>query len=564
MARPSPLFSARRRHLLRRMAAGAALPLLPWLSACSLRPPTAPPPLLAGDLLVDVHCHAFNAADLPVRGFIEHVALREDEAQIIAAGLERSLLPWLAALLIEFIASAARTARQELAEIEAGAPTPMKAAPAQRIEDELARALRSVLGTPRLALKNLRPEELPDNEEGRQALLRAIRAETGGDKSRLEILDEDDARRTARSLLSGPGVIARYIQWTATLLLDRRDIVARLLALYTPPGAQALFTPALVDLAPWLDEEPRSDLESQIRVMERIQRQQTTAVLHCFAPFDPWRQLIDAGPNQRKTALEQVRWAVEDMGFVGIKLYPPMGFLPAENSLFNLSYPERAAADPLFPVYLDRALAELYRYARDNGIPVMAHAADSNGAAPGYAHRAAPRFWKPVLQAHPGLRINLGHFGSFDHSMAQPPTEDWEEMLGQLIANWPEDRVFADLSYLSELLPGRDPDKANRIRRLMTSFLERYDPELRHLMYGSDWIMLGKEKDHERYTSILSAQLAAIGLDAACATRFLAGNALRFLGLHQGQPGRKRLEAYYRRHQLDASWLRRVDRYRES
>ncbi|MBB3121210.1 amidohydrolase family protein [Pseudoduganella violacea] len=562
MPASTPQFSSRRRRLLRLMAAGAALP---WLPACGPLPlQQGAPPLLAGDLLVDVHCHAFNAADLPVRGFIQHVALHDDEDQIVFAGMERALLPWLAALLIEFIGSAAKSARAELEEIDSGAAGATKAANGQRIEDELVRALLAVFGTPSLGLKNLRPQDLPEDEQGRNALLRAIRSETGGDKSLPGILDEAEARATARSLLSGIGVIARYIRWGATLLLDRRDIVARLLGLYTPPNAKALFTPALVDLSLWLDDEPQSDLESQIRVMERIQRLQTTAALHCFVPLDPWRQLIDVSARQRRTALDLVRWAVEEMGFVGVKLYPPMGFLPAENSRFNLSYPERAGDNPLFPLYLDHALDQLYRYAAAAGIPIMAHAADSNGAASGYSGRAAPRFWQPVLKAYPGLRLNLGHFGGFEHSLMQPPAEDWEEMVGQLGAAWPDDHVFADLSYLSELLPGRDAAKAQHVRRQMAGFLARHDPELRHLMYGSDWVMLGKEKDHERYTETISTQLAALGLDTARSKRFLAGNALRFLGLHQGQPGRQRLEDYHRRHQLDASWLQRVDQYRAS
>src|SRR5215470_18433722 len=38
---------------------------------------SAPPNSVAKRRIVDIHCHFFNAADLPVRGFLERVALAD-------------------------------------------------------------------------------------------------------------------------------------------------------------------------------------------------------------------------------------------------------------------------------------------------------------------------------------------------------------------------------------------------------------------------------------------------------------------------------------------------------
>jgi hypothetical protein len=65
------------------------------------------------------------------------------------------------------------------------------------------------------------------------------------------------------------------------------------------------------------------------------------------------------------SALDLVTWAVEEMGFVGVKLYPPTGFLPAGNAEVAQSYPARAEAIPDLPRRLDAALDKLSGWAAE-------------------------------------------------------------------------------------------------------------------------------------------------------------------------------------------------------
>src|ERR1700722_5278974 len=60
-----------RRGLMRATAA----PGLSALDGCSIPPP--PPPPVAAARAIDVHCHLFNARDIPVEPFIREVVLRE-------------------------------------------------------------------------------------------------------------------------------------------------------------------------------------------------------------------------------------------------------------------------------------------------------------------------------------------------------------------------------------------------------------------------------------------------------------------------------------------------------
>ena len=559
---PSPRALLLRRDALKLLAAGAST-LLPGCIH-----PQRPPPDSgsAGDPLpaiIDAHCHVFNAADLPVGGFVRRVVLHDAEDQVILGENRveaQAALPWLAGVLVEILSSQTKSARQELEEITRGAV----AGPLGVGEDPVAtvgRALARVLGAPGGVSPALRGQGgTPPDPDGRDILLREMRKEAGAGV--FPQAAEGDFDALAAGLLSGQGTIGRHLGWAEFLTRDRRTITARLIELYGRNRRVALFTPALIDFSLWLDDEggPRSPLEDQIRVMERIQRLQTGPALHCMVPYDPWRQVHDVETGTRgPKALDLVRMAVEEMGFVGIKLYPPMGFRPLGNAAVRQAYPERAQGIRNFPAKLDRALDDLYQYASDRGVPIMAHATNSNGAAPGYAERAHPDNWLPVLRKYPKLRLNLAHFGDFQGATGTDASTTWEHAVGRLVKRYPAN-AYSDLSYFSELLPGlASPEHRTALLEFTGAFVREFDPGGEHLLYGSDWIMLGREANAERYLDVVSAAIRTVCSDDSCLDRFMWGNASRYLGLRPGEPNRMRLDHYYDKHRLDASWLRSLD-----
>jgi predicted TIM-barrel fold metal-dependent hydrolase len=322
-----------------------------------------------------------------------------------------------------------------------------------------------------------------------------------------------------------------------------------------------LFTPSLVDFSDWLDDEERSDLESQVRLMERMQRMNWDAAhMHGFVAFNPWRQIEDLEAGRSPTAFDLAKLAIHEMGFVGIKLYPPMGFLPIGNAGSGLPYPVRAANIPHFPTKIDAALDALYAWAAQEGVAVMAHATNSQGAAEGYALRARPDRWAPVLAKYPALRLNLGHFGGFDE-VGDDNTldETWEYFFGRLVQGGPSN-VFADMSYLSEVLPG-GTTAAHRAALLgyLRAFLQQYDRNCERLMYGSDFAMLVREADYEEYLDSFRSYIAKIELSENARSRLYRDNAVKYLGLNKNAPTRSRLDAYYAKHGLDPAWLSSLD-----
>ena len=553
----------------RRALLGAACSA-PWLLAgltgCSSNPDHAR--AAWNPAVIDAHCHVFNASDLPVGGFVQRVVLGDPEHQVVLGPdprASRAALPYLAALLIQLLSGPAPTAESELAAIERGgmpAPRSIAGRPTETDVERLRSALEAVFDPSAARGASDRAPDGGDlSEEGRVIFARIVADETGIDPAATE--RRRGAARTdaiARGLLVGDGVISRHVQWARLLTRPRREIIASAVELYGGGAGVTLFTPSLVDYTQWLEDEPRSDIEDQIRVMERIQRLPMGAAVHCFAPYDPWRQIVDEEAGRSPSALELVAWAVREMGFVGVKLYPPMGFLPTGNAEARQNYPARAVAIREFPRKLDAALDRLYGWAAEESVAIMAHTANSNGAAEGYSVRAHPDGWRPVLARYPGLRLNLAHFGGFDERGPDDSLEGtWEVAVGRLISEG-RGEVYADVSYLSEVFAESSQDERQRmIAPALKDFVQEYDPDLNHLMYGSDWIMLGREAGHGAYLHRVTALFEDVVREGAELRRFLGGNAARFLGLRPGDAGRARLEAYYAKHHLDPSWLRQYN-----
>jgi predicted TIM-barrel fold metal-dependent hydrolase len=194
----------------------------------------------------------------------------------------------------------------------------------------------------------------------------------------------------------------------------------------------------------------------------------------------------------------------------------------------------------------------------------MAHAHNSNEAGKGYGLRADPTYWFSVASKHPTVRIMLAHFGSFrtpTFGFPAPPCsadvpfdESWEAAIGRFVKDNPNANLFADVSYLSEVF---HPQERERSRLRFKRYLE-FDPKAEHLIFGSDWVMLGIEKgwlSPGGYAGQVASFLRDVGLDGDALNRVMYGNALKFLGLSPGSRTRARIASFYAAHQIPESRL---------
>jgi predicted TIM-barrel fold metal-dependent hydrolase len=454
--------------------------------------------------LIDMHCHVFNASDLPATTFLYRVATERHST-------DPDVTAVLIGLVVSLLEGNAPTAAQELDDIRHARPTKTAAA--------------------------------------------AVAAATAGKASNL-------------------------LDWLKLFGHPRRDLVAKLASFYTDTQHQCeLIAPALVDYDTWLDN-PENDgrrLTDQVAVMGAIAKLPGKPRVHGYVGFDPIRAILaqygynPAGGTAREPIhpLKLVQNAITQHGFLGVKLYPPMGFRAWHNGQGDITFSTTVKryvgliyeniGDRQLGKLIDAELEKLYRYCADEGVPILAHAYNSNQADECTGWRASPQYWGEVIEKfstpEKPLRLCLGHFGSFSAHTKFPACADafgakaWETIIGGILASPKAPYVFADLSYLSEVLDQSEGWQARRkaMRDRFKSFIARNDPAAEHLCYGSDWIMLGREAGHERYHLALGDFLRKDAqLNAAQLNNIYFANAVRFLGLQPGDQNRARLEKFYR------------------
>jgi hypothetical protein len=122
-------------------------------------------------------------------------------------------------------------------------------------------------------------------------------------------------------------------------------------------------------------------------------------------PSRCWRSQVEP-PNVLK--------AWKQPGFVGAKLYPPMGFYPSGNTGKNGKA-------------IDDALAQFYHECIYSDAVVLAHAGPSYCAKSGRCEYPGPKAWVKAIDGvfdteHKPLRAALGHFGGpFDKEAPEYP-----------------------------------------------------------------------------------------------------------------------------------------------
>ncbi len=474
-----------RRELLAGTAAGAAGTVVPGRGA-----PAAP-------LDVDVHCHTFCSADLPIVGFVAHQIPGLTE-------ISRFLTRW-PEMIVRGLLGAVTT-------------LPNAVAPAGDAELAALRGLAAQPGAPVAAIPPLPPGAA---EELVTSAVKYLPFAVGAEQRR---------------------IVARTLEALYLVAHPRAAIAATLAQTFPSVG---LFTPSLVDYDAWSDDHPPTPLWQQILIQEQIARLalagrlgRPDARVHPFVAFDPRRQAEAPAPGNPErprppgpasSALEMVGWAVASGGFLGVKLYPPVGFAPFANARLQPELP--------FAGGLDRALSALYAFCEGAEVPILTHTSASNEYGLGLRRLVEPGRWAPVLERFPKLRLDFGHFGG--------ELRGWVDQAVALIDRHPH--VYADLSNSALVY---DDAFAARLQATLAELFAAHPKLKRRLMYGSDWWLSaldpGAARAVDRFRTVLSPLLTADEL-----ADVMGRNALRFLGLldEENRPragaSARRLRAFY-------------------
>lgn len=217
----------------------------------------------------------------------------------------------------------------------------------------------------------------------------------------------------------------------------------------------------------------RTHIERQAEIVDRVDG------LHGFVGVDP----------RRPGAGELVRWALGDLGFRGVKVYAPHGYLPAD-----------PRCEPIYHACLAA------------GAPVMFHTAEA--AYPLLTRFANPLYVQDVQLAFPDLTIVLGHAGY--------PL--WLEEATLVARGHP--RTFLEVSNWDRMLD-RDPDRVVAALRHM-----RDEVGAHRMLFGSDHFAgPGRSRQRERLGRWVELARTTTVFDDAERRLFLGGNAARLLGL---------------------------------
>jgi predicted TIM-barrel fold metal-dependent hydrolase len=474
------------------LAGAAALAVAPSALAAA---PAPERPRFTARVDVDVHCHSFCSLDLPIVGFVAHHIPGLPD-------ITRELTRWPELMVRAVVRTVARL--------------PNAIAPAGA--DELAglrRALEAPGGGGTVAPAPTLPPGAADDLVAEIA--RVLPFSLGTDMRAL---------------------IGRHLDTLYLVAHARAAITASLVAAYP---SVTLFTPSLVDYDAWSEDRAPTPLATQVEIHKAIARLaargrvgRPDARVHPFVAFDPKREVKEGG------ALELVRQAVDGAGFVGVKLYPPVGFAPLENATLRPREP--------FGPRLDVALRALYATCETEEIPITAHASAGNEFALGYRDLCAPDRWAPVLRAYPTLRLNFGHFGhdyGADGPQGVKAAGAWIRQAARLMQAHPN--VYADLSSSPMAF---DQAYTARFLDYLAAITAEFPKVKRRLMYGSDWWLSRLEPGAAGVIETVRGALAQRFPDDEVAD-VMGRNALRFLGFldedDRPRAGRaaRRLRAFY-------------------
>jgi predicted TIM-barrel fold metal-dependent hydrolase len=216
----------------------------------------------------------------------------------------------------------------------------------------------------------------------------------------------------------------------------------------------------------------------------------------------PGRVLPFIAVNPRRPDhFELMRQAIERQGFVGVKLYPSLGF--------------RVTTD---------AIRNVLAYCRDQDVPIVVHCTaggfNKDAETAGYAH---PKHWLELFsQPSDDLRVCFAHCGGWGGFCNLDDGQvEWAETILDYMTAHPN--VYADLSYHVEMMmTGGDVEKRyfTALKKLLAG------PHAGRVIFGTDSWLLRLNIDDSAYWSYFESKLtkAEFGQIASTAPR-------RFLGL---------------------------------
>lgn len=453
--------------------------------------------------VIDVHAHFFNARDVPIRGYLAGPVAYSKGG--VVGELLRALAP-----IAEWIGNTAPRASDEFNELVSLASDSTFTAMSQEertsaLERQRDQYLQDLSGSLYEQLKSA-PDFMrlyndaqtetqsrfriqgigaPSLDEG--SLFRAMQHDLQLQASDVELFGVEEPPPYADGVLAFVGYMLSY-RWMNLLAYQRVYSTSD-----SAFGVDQVLG-ALVDFDHWLTPLTRTAHEDQIK-LHQLLSQLSGGYMRPLVAYNPWSDVQDNGRTLART-LD----ALDQRGFVGVKIYPPNGFRPYGNT-----HSPGIPTTPGMPstADLDRVLLRLWDECSKRNVPVMAHTGNSMGSDDAHNAVAGPIGWQALItargSAHPA-RVSLGHFGG-DSSH-----DNWNNELAGMMATPEGAGLYGDLGYWDELRCQKGVASCSARQKLLKA-VEEHPVVADRLMYGSDWLMLSQERRWGCYPFDLLAAL---------------------------------------------------------
>jgi predicted TIM-barrel fold metal-dependent hydrolase len=360
---------------------------------------------------------------------------------------------------------------------------------------------------------------------------------------------------------------AEFSAWEESLSKGVENIASELVKTWEDID---LYVPLMIDYEYWFKHSSDNDIKDQIDLIYKNVILPHKGKIHPFAPYCPTRELAfkhkrhnPDGELETEGSLALVKDAIENKGFIGVKLYNSLGYKPFNNNTVD-DEQRRVRIRNENMQYLfdgdkyDEVLSELYDYCVENEIPITTHCTmygiESYPDASFDFGKAI--FWRNVLdqKKYKNLHLNLAHFGWY-------PPEGFHGKIG-----WVKDicEMLDDYHYLFTDVACHPVVLKKYFNKFKSDYKEMcstFSIVKERLLFGTDWHILKRLKNFKefknKYIEILTDEDLFSSEEIE---NFLGGNALKFLGLYKGSKNFERLKRFYKKANINPpKWFNSIN-----
>lgn len=206
---------------------------------------------------------------------------------------------------------------------------------------------------------------------------------------------------------------------------------------------------------------------------------------------------------RREGIMDMLKKCVEEWGFKGVKLYPPLGYFPYDERLYpvydycqHYGLPIIAHCSPYNPVHFKGKKKELLGLLSKSDTPIETKGKTRKELCANFTH---PHNYKKILNDFKDLKICLAHFGSeyfWKKFIDEPDMDDnWFVIIKDMISTY--QNLYSDISFTlnnQEFFP-------------LLKVLLNDDMLIRKILFGSDYYMVETKSTERRFGLDLRAYI---------------------------------------------------------